>query len=214
MKAIKKFMASGVIMALVLGAVFAFTGCGLRGKDYAYSATTITVITKTEKDAEGKVTITETQDLTLEEYYMYTVKGVALDKLAETELTEAETKAFEDAIDGIISALNHQYTYMKKSSLKFGSKEVEVSITETNEWTGIKEVMTSKMEYEKTDDGYVVYESLGERNDYYSSYTERQVTVDANGNLVYRIATDFNSDAAVSAEKAVYSINIVYAAVK
>lgn len=211
---LKRILSGCLAVALVVGVAFSLTGCGLTGKEYAYASTTVTVVTKTEKDAEGNVTITETQDLSLEEYYLYTVKGIALDKLAETEMTEAETKDFEEDIEDIIAALNPQYRYMKKSSLSFKSKSVEVSIVDTNEWTGVKEVMTSVMEYEKTDDGYLVKESMGERSEYAESYTERVVTVDANNNLVYRIATNFQTDAAASAEKAVYSINIVYSVVK
>lgn len=212
MKLFKKMMASFVVLAVVVGAV-CLTGCSFKGKEYAYASTTITVITKTETDSEGKVTVTETKDLTMEEYYLYAYKNIALDKLSENELTEEEKKGLEKWIETTLSAVNSKYSRMKKSTLKFNSKELVVSTVEENKWTGTKEVQSYIFEYEKSGDEYRVQESFGNKNDYAEMYTERVVTVDANKNIVYRIATDFESDSAVTV-KAVYSINVVYAKVK
>jgi len=218
MKLFKKIMSGALALAFVVGATFALTGCfGLKGKEYTYAATTITVITKIEKDSEGKVTVTETKDLSLEEYYLHAVKGVAIDKLAENSLTEEEKKGLDKWAEGILSATLHEYAYMKKANLKFDSKTVDVVMTIENEWTGAEYVMIQTCDYEKTEDGYIV-KHADTRDDYTYSYETRVVTVDANENLVYRNTVDFEEDEQLIAEEGdpcvVYSINVVYSEVK
>ena len=135
MKLMKKVLAGALSVAVVLGAMFAFTGCNsVRNKTYEIETWTVTVVKAVDED--GKVT--ETQTLTAREAFIYEICG-DLDKIASYTLSPEEEKAYNDMLDD-----------MKKYAPKavFGKDTVE-NITEMkNELTGIVERHVQVAEYE------------------------------------------------------------------
>lgn len=153
MKLVKKILAGALSLAIVCGAMFAFVGCNsVKGKTYAYDGMTFTVITKME-EAEGEdKKVTETKTLTLREYYLYSVKNVAIADLGTATLTEEEEKLFTTWAKG-------QEEMGKSMEIEFKGKEVISRTTVENTLTGASEVSELVAEY-SVKDGKITVKAL------------------------------------------------------
>ena len=153
MKLVKKILAGALSLAIVCGAMFAFVGCNsVKGKTYAYDGMTFTVITKMEA-AEGEdKKVTETKTLTLREYYLYSVKNVAIADLGTATLTEEEEKLFT-------TWAKSQEEMGKSMEIEFKGKEVISRTTVENTLTGASEVSELVAEY-SVKDGKITVKAL------------------------------------------------------
>lgn len=123
MKLVKKVLAGALTLAVVLGAMFAFTGCNsVQNETYAFESMTITVVKAVDED--GK--ITETQTLTLREYFIFDIVG-DLDQIAGYTLSEDEEAQFTE-FQEMMSGSNTKVTFYKN--------EVHMITEEKNEYTG------------------------------------------------------------------------------
>lgn len=210
MKLIKKLALGALSMALIVGACFSLTGCKLNGNTYAYADNaTITLITKIETDANGKITVTETKDLTLEEYFLYDYKDIALDKLAEYKVEEADKTAFETWKKTVLSSANSKY---KDVTFEFKGSKVIKTETDVNEATGEKMIEMYEAKYKKEDGKYIATEKREMFG--VTTISTFEFALDANDNLLYKYfnpSLDSNDDLAVGK---VLSYNIVFTEVK
>ena len=123
MKLVKKVLAGALSLAIVLGAMFAFTGCNsVQNETYAFESMTVTVVKAVDED--GK--ITETQTLTLREYFIFEIVG-ELDQIAGYTLSEDEEKAFTE--------MQKTFTGGAPKAV-FYKDEVHMITEEKNEYTG------------------------------------------------------------------------------
>ena len=144
MKLLKKIMAGALSLAVVVGAAFAFTGCNsVKGKTYAYSSTTFTIVMNV--DEEGKVT--ETKTLSAKEYWMiYEEKIANLENYTTVTLTEDQEKAFKLFEEGL------KKSEIAAAKYTFTGKEIEVAMEDADELTGEGERMTLRGTYTIEDD--------------------------------------------------------------
>ena len=215
MKLLKRIMAGSLTLAVVVGACFAFTGCKLSGKSYTYAEdATVTVITKTEKDSDGKYTITETKDLTLAEYYLYTVGNKKLDELAEAKIEDE--KAFELWKENFVyladaNIRNNEYAFKGNKLIETDARKNEVTGKNT------RKVIT-EYKYEKVDDNEYLATIESEQAPGYIEISTVEFFMDADGNLCIR---EYNSAISSNAQledaaddKMVLTYNFIFSEVK
>lgn len=210
MKSLKRVLIGALSLVLMVGACFALTGCKLSGKTYAYGENaTITLITKTETDSEGKITVTETKDLTLEEYFLYDFKDVALDKLAESKIEETDKEAFDAWKKTTLAIVGSRF---ENVTIAFKSSKIEIVSKQVNEATGETVRYEMEYEYDKVDDHYVM--TMVEEEGNMRQVSESTFTVDANDNVclkVYNPMLEENSDLEVGK---VFAYNVIFTEVK
>lgn len=146
-----KRLATGVLaVAVIVGAAFAFTGCGkLNGKTYAYEGESYTIITKIEEAEDGTITVVETQELSIKEFYLYAVKGVELEDLADYEMTDLEEEALEEYIE-------MKKEIMEGITVSFSGKTCKRTTRMTNEITGEYADQVNVCKYSEKDGVYTV----------------------------------------------------------
>jgi len=147
MKTIKRILTGIFSLVLVFGMGIMLTGCsGIKG-NYDYLAMTFTIITGTETASDGKVIITETRELTSEEYFLYKEKHIALDKLASTKLQDSDKTAYEAWIGAIYPTMQNSKLSVSKNTLTFTERQTSVG--------GIEVDVITSANYTKLEEGYL-----------------------------------------------------------
>lgn len=134
MKLLKKVLAGALSLAVICGAMFAFTGCNsVKNKTYAVEDMTMTVVKAV--DADGKVT--ETQTLSMRETYMMTELGKSLEDIATYVMTAEEEAEYAKYVEEgkanaprIMFTKNEVHMIEDEKSEISGKVERRVSIAE------------------------------------------------------------------------------------
>jgi len=147
MKLLKKVLAGALSLAVVAGAMFAFTGCNsVRNKTYAIEDYTVTLVKAVDED--GK--ITETQTLSYREYFIHkfcnNALGVKVEEIATYVMTAEEEEMyatnFKLLTEGIVA--------------EFGKDEVRNIKTVKDEFLGTTVSYEQVAEYEVKDNVIIV----------------------------------------------------------
>ena len=142
MKLMKKVLAGALSLAVVLGAMFAFTGCNsVRNKTYAVEGYTVTLVKAVDEET-GEVT--ETQTITFREYYIHKYcgeDGVKLEDVATYTMTSEEKEEYNEAFKAITTG----------RTAEFSKDEVVLIQEEYDEFSGITTIEKTTSQYEVKD---------------------------------------------------------------
>ena len=208
MKNLKKIITGVLSLVLVFGMGIMLTGCsGVKGT-YNYIGMTFTIITNTETKSDGSVIITETRELTSEEYYLYKEKHVALDKLAQNKVQDSDKVAYEAWLASIYPSMQSSVVSLTKDKITFTEHQKSVGDIEVD--------IISSGSYKKVEDKYVVSFSTEVESDITNAtrIVYMNFTVDKNNNIHFEVKNGNLEQNAHLVKGALYSTNIIYAKAK
>lgn len=208
MKGFKRIFTGILSIALVFGMGTMLTGCsGIKG-NYEYLAMTFTIITGTETTSDGKVIITETRELTSEEYFLYKEKHIALDKLATSKVQDSDKAAYEAWLGAIYPTMQNSKLSVSKNALTFTERQKSVA--------GIEVDVITSASYSKLEDGYVAAFSSEEDGEITKAthIVYMNFSVDSSANIHFEVKNKDLTQNSHLIKGALYSTNIVYSKTK
>ena len=208
----KKFLIASLSLVLLVGMCFSFVGCGkLNNKTYAFEALTFTVIVDIEDKGNGETIITETKELSADEYYLFAVKHIALDKLPESKIQNSDKAHFEEWYKSLATAHENK-------TLRFTKDELSIVDTITNVSTGMKKeyVVAGSFEKEKDGDRYI----LTTKSTVYNTTTDHVIysysyfTIDASDRVHLEEVNSALTSVSEVKKGALYSTNVIFVEAK